>query len=241
MRWGLILSDPDKNQARRLKAEVLLAMQQIPLAGWTEAEAAFFGEVKDRNAFLRRTAMALMRPGEPLPLNAVLTYLSGDALPGNVLRRYLFLQLSLLPYLRVHGSVAQGEGCFHLGEDLLVAPVSEEDTVEAVLPPGQWTDLQDGQVWTGCLRLMRGYNAMPVLARENALIPIGVEDRRSDGDDADRLTLHWYQPREEACCVLADGTTYHVMMQDGCPAVQSDSGKPWHLIIHRDGQEQLIR
>lgn len=241
MRWGLILSDSDKNQARRLKAEVLLAMQQIPLAGWTEDEAALFGEVKDRNAFLRRTAMVLMRPGEPLPLDAVLTYLSGDALPGNVLRRYLFLQLSLLPYLRVNDSVTQGEGCFHLGDDLLVAPASEEDTVEAVLPPGQWTDLQDGQVWTGCLRLMRGYNAMPVLARENALVPIGVEDRRSDGDDADRLTLHWYQPKEEAHCVLADGTTYHVKMQDGRPAAQSDSGKPWHLIIHQDGQEQLIR
>ena len=240
MRWGLILSDPEENRAKRLRAEVLLAMQQIPLAGFTAEDAALLGAVSDRNAFLRRAAWVLMRPGEPLPVDAVLAYLTGDALPGNVLRRYICLQLSLLPYLRVNADVTQGEGCFLLGDDLLVAPVSEEDTVDALLPPGQWTDLQDGQIWTGRLRLMRGYNAMPVLARENALIPIGVEDRRSDGDDADRVTLHWYQPGGAARCVLADGTVYDASMQGGVPEVITNSQKAWHLIVHRDGQESLI-
>lgn len=240
MRWGLILSDPEESKAKRLRAEVLLALQQIPLAGFTAEDATLFGEVHDRNAFLRRAAWVLMRPGEPIPADAVLAYLTGDALPGNVLRRYVFLQLSLLPCLRTNAKVTQGEGCFLLGDDLLVAPVSEEDTVDALLPPGRWTDIQDGQVWEGRLRLMRGYSAMPVLARENALIPIGVEDRHSDGDDADRVTLHWYQPSGEARCILADGTAYHVGMEAGCPAAHSDSRKPWHLIVHQDGQEHLI-
>lgn len=241
MDYGLILSDPAGDQEKRRAAERLLAAQQIPLAGFTQEEAALFGTVSDRNAFLRRAAWVLMRPGEPLPINAVLAHLNADALPGNVLRRCIFLQLSLLPYLRANAKVTQGEGCFLLGDDLLVAPVSEEGTVEAVLPPGQWTDLQDGQVWAGRLRLMRGYNAMPVLARENALIPIGVEDRRSDGDDADRVTLHWYQPGGEARCALADGTAYNVSMRDGVPVMITNSQKAWHMILHLDGQEHLIR
>jgi len=239
MRWGLILSDPEENKAKRLRAEVLLAMQQIPLSGFTQEPVCPQGW-EERNGFLRRAARTLLRPGEPLPLEAVLHHLSGDALPGNVLRRYVCLQLSLLPYLRKNAQVREGEGCFLLGDDLLVAPVSDMDIVDALLPHGRWTDIQDGQVWHNRLRLMRGYNAMPILARENALIPIGVEDRRWDGDDADRVTLHWYQPGEAAQCILADGTAYAVAKQEGKPVVTTDSVKTWHLIVHQDGQEKLI-
>ena len=127
-----------------------------------------------------------------------------------------------------------------MGEALLVAPVTPEDTVDALLPPGLWTEL-NGQTHCGRLRCMRGYNEMPVLVRQNTLLPIGVNDRAADHDDADRLTLHWFQPDREAVCTLADGTCYRVQREGDAVTVQADTHKAFHLILHRDGEEVLVR
>ena len=82
---------------------------------------------------------------------------------------------------------------------------------------------------------------MPVLAGENALLPIGVNDRRTDADDAGRLTLHWFEPHGEAGCTLADGISYRVWEEQGEFRGESATDKPWHLIVHQGGQERLIR
>lgn len=225
--------------------EVMAAMleaRQIPLEGFTSRRAALFDGTEEGEAFLRRAAMALMHPGEPLPMAGLARCLDGrDARAGNVLRKYVCLQLSLLPYLRVNGQVTEGEGCFLLGDGLLVAPLGEDGQVEAQLPSGLWTELATGDCFAGRLRLLRGLNAMPVLAGENVLLPIGLNDRRTDGDDADRLTLHWYEPGREAGCTLADGTSYRVWQEQGMFCGESGTDKPWHLIVHKDGRERLIR
>lgn len=240
--FGLILSDPENNAALRCHAAALLNEQQIPFSGWTDRPARHFpAQDIDRNIFLRRAAWALLQPGEPLPLRSVVMHLSGDALPGNVLRRYVCLQLSLLPYLRPGRQVVSGQGCFLVGDSLLVVPVDEQDCTDAILPTGQWTDLQDGTVYENHLRLMRGYNAMPVLVRENTLLPIGVNDRSACHDDADRVTLHWYQPGKSARCVLADGSLYEAVLENGTPQLRTDCRQTWHFIVHRDGNEWLIR
>ena len=217
----------------------LLAAQMIPLAGMTEQPSFAPGE--EQADFLRGAAAAILR-GESLPMEGIARHLSGrEALAGNVLRKYVFLQLSLAPYLRVNPAVTELAGCFLLGESLLVAPMGQDGCVDAALPPGVWTELSTGECVSGHLRRMRGLNAMPVLARENSVIPIGVNDRTANADDADRVTLHWFQPEESAACTLADGTSYHLTCREGTYTAHSDATKPWHLIVHQNGEEILMR
>lgn len=239
--FGLIISDPQQDFSLRAALSELLYSLDIPLMGFTDSPATLFSADMSRAHFLRTASSALLQPGQPLPLDVLLTHLSAtDPLPGNVIRRYLFLQLSLLPYLRPGRDITPIAGSFLLGNDLLVAPVSPEDTVDAQLPPGVWTELT-GMCHEGVIRCMRGYNEMPVLARENTLLPIGVNDRTTTHDDADRLTLHWFQPGTSAECVLADGTRYRVQRSGTQIDAHGDTDKPFHLIVHQDGLETLIR
>ena len=237
---GLWIAE-DGSVSRADMREMLMA-RQIPLEGFTAERATLFTGEEAGEAFLRRAAMALLRPGAPLPMAGLACCLAGrDALAGNVLRKYVCLQLSLLPYLRANGKVTEQEGCFLLGDGLLVVPLGEDGRVNTLLPPGTWTELATGEVLEGRLMCLRGLNAMPVLAGENALLPIGVNDRAADADDADRVTLHWYEPRGEASCALADGTSYRVWQERNTFRGESGTDKPWHLIVHQGGQERLIR
>lgn len=241
--FGLIISDPDCNSARRSALCTLLHDLDLPFSGFTELPAPHVPSFLPRAAFLRAASTALLQPGQPLPMAGLLTHLQGDPLPANVLRRHLLLQRSLMPYLRPGRAITQLNGCFMLGSDLLVSPVSAEDVVDAELPPGVWTEL-NGDCHEGRLHCMRGYNETPVLARANALLPIGMNGQSlalSAEEDADRLTLHWFQPADEAACTLADGTRYHAQCTEGRYEVHTESRHPFHLIVHRDGTETLVR
>ncbi|MBQ8556579.1 MAG: hypothetical protein IJ438_12015 [Clostridia bacterium] len=237
--FGLIVSEPSRSAALRKSLCARLHDFDLPLTAFTDTPAPLFLPVMTRASFLRKASAALLQPGQPLPAEALMAFLGDGPLVGNVLRRYLFLQLSLLPYLRPGREVTPLEGFFLLGEDMLVVPVSQEDTVDVQLPPGVWTEL-NGACHEGRLREMRGYNEMPVLARENALIPIGVNDRSTSHDDADQVTLHWFQPAGAAQCTLADGTQYCAMLSGGRAVIKTKADKPYHLIVHRDGMEHLI-
>ncbi len=240
---GLIVSDPSRDESRRAALRQLLYDYDLPLTAFTEAPAPQFMPDLSRAAFLRTASAALLQPGQPLPMEALLTFLPGDPLPGNVLRRHLFLQMSLMPYLRPSRSVTPLKGCFLVGCDLLVAPVSAEDTVDAQLPPGVWTEL-NGACHEGRLRCMRGYNETPVLVRPNALLPVSMNGQsltQTAANDADRLTLHWFQPENEAACTLADGTHYHVQRSGGYIDIHADTSSPFHLILHANGTETLVR
>lgn len=226
--------------ADEAKVRELLEKQLIPFEGFTDKPAAFEdnGVLED---FLRKSAAAVMQ-GLPLPMAGVERHLSGrEALPGNVLRKYVCLQLSLLPYLRVNAAITPLEGCFLLGDDLLVAPMGEDGCVDVHLPAGTWTELATGETFVGRLRRIRGLNAMPVLARENSVIPIGVDDRRTDADDADRLTLQWFQPGERAERRLSDGTVYCLCREGDVFTGESDTHKAWHLIVRQDGEDILVK
>lgn len=242
--FGLLVSDPAQDVSRRETLTRLLHALDLPLAAYTEASTPLFPADMSRAAFLRTASWALLIPGTALPLEGLLTHLSTpDPLPGNVLRRYLFLRWSLMPYLRPGREVTQLTGCFLLGDALLVAPVTPQDTVDALLPTGVWTEL-NGQTHEGRLRCMRGWNELPVLARANALLPVGMNGQsltQIAEDDADRLTLHWFQPEDEADCVLADGTRYRARRTGGQFAVQADTEHAFHLIVHQNGVETLVR
>lgn len=240
--FGLIVSDPTHDAARREALARLLHDHDLPLSGFTDVPSQRFSLDMSRAAFLRAASIAALIPGEALPLELFMAYLPGEALSANVLRRHLFLQWSLLPCLRPGCAITPLDGCFLLGDDLLIAPVSPQDTVDALLPPGIWTEL-NGACHQGRLRCMRGYNETPVLVRPNALLPVSMNGQslsQTTPDEADRLTLHWFQPEQEAGCTLADGTRYHVQRIGDEVSVCTDAAKPFHLILHRNGTETLL-
>lgn len=241
--YGMMVSDPSGNALRRSELTRLLHDYDLPLEGFTEEPAEGFAPGMTQAAFLRTASWKLLIPGQPLPMESLLAHIPGAPLAANVLRRHLFLRMSLMPYLRPGRKVTQLTGCFLLGDNLLVAPVSPEDTVDAQLPPGVWTEL-NGACHEGRLRAMRSYNDTPVLARENTLLPVSMNGQsltQTTADDADRLTLHWFQLEQEAECTLADGTHYHVQRAGESVSINTNTGKPFHLIVHEDGREWLVK
>ena len=235
--FGLILSAPAE---KREAIAAALAQHDIPLGGFTALPSPVAPDLT-QNEFLHAAAAALLRPGTPLPAEAVLDCLRGDARPGNTLRRLVCLQLSLLPYLRANHRITELSGGHLIGPALLAAVPDSEDRVDCALPEGTWTDLMTGECHTARLRCLRSLSAVPILVRENTLLPIGVDDRHTDHDDADRLTLHWYQPQAESACTLSDGTTYSVQITNGRVHINAATTKPYHLILHQDSIETLIR
>lgn len=210
MRHGLWLYPADDPALCERVSAILLA-QDIPLAGFTDEQSYLFTGTEDRTAFLFRLSQALFL-GNTLPSALILRHLSGDATPGNVLRRCLEWQENLLPYLHTVVVPVPGNGFFRLGDDLLICPLNDFGASDAHLPDGSWTDIMTGEVFTGHLRCLRSPNAMPILAREGAIIPTG---------NASCPTLHWYQAPEHALGLMHP--------------------EPYHLILHRDGVETCLR
>jgi alpha-D-xyloside xylohydrolase len=86
-----------------------------------------------------------------------------------------------------------------LGHDLLVAPVMSFDgEVSFYLPEGRWTHLLTGEVIAGpqWMRQTHGFDSLPVLVREGAVIPVGAVDDRPEYDWADSVELRWFAPSE---------------------------------------------
>lgn len=81
---------------------------------------------------------------------------------------------------------------YMLGPDLLVAPVfSADGDVEFYLPEGTWTRLLTGERVEGgrWLRETHGFDSLPLFVRPGAVVPLGADDRRPDGDWTDGVTL----------------------------------------------------
>lgn len=81
---------------------------------------------------------------------------------------------------------------YMLGPDLLVAPVfTAEGDVEFYVPEGTWTHLLTGETVEGPAfrRETHGFDSLPLYIRPGALLPLGADDRRPDGDWLQDLTL----------------------------------------------------
>lgn len=233
---GLYISAPDATLAPLLHA------YDLPVAAFT-GDASAIPVGLPHAAFLRRASVAALL-GQPIAADALRLHLqAASPLTANVLRRHVMLRLSLTPYLRPGRAVTTVPGGLLVGDALLILPVATDDTVDAPLPPGVWTELS-GACHTGRLKCMRGYNETPLLVRMNTLLPVGMNGgspAQRASTDADRLTLHWFQPEQEAACTLADGTRYHVRRTGEGVTLHTDAEKPVHLIVHEDGAERLIQ
>ncbi|WP_371530776.1 alpha-xylosidase [Streptomyces sp. NBC_01283] len=104
---------------------------------------------------------------------------------------------------------------YMLGPDLLVAPVfTAEGDVEFYLPAGTWTHLLTGETvrGPGWRRETHGFDSLPLYVRPGALLPLGADGRRPDGDWLQDLTI-LVAPGAE------DGTEATVPDLEGRPAV----------------------
>lgn len=85
---------------------------------------------------------------------------------------------------------------YMLGSSLLVAPVFRADnTVDYYLPRGKWTNFLTGRVIIGGRWISEKVDFLhiPLMARENSIVPIATEKRNPTWLLEDELTLHLFQ------------------------------------------------
>ena len=90
-----------------------------------------------------------------------------------------------------------------LGDALLVAPIfAETGEVEYYLPPGKWTNYftrenVPGYQWH---KEQHDYFSLPLLVRENTILPVGATDNSFDYDFADNVDLQVYNLIDNKPC-----------------------------------------
>jgi alpha-D-xyloside xylohydrolase len=103
---------------------------------------------------------------------------------------------------------------YMLGSSLLVAPVfSPGGVVDYYLPQGQWTNFLSGEAVDGgrWVREQHGYLSLPLMARPNAIIPVGANERRPDYDYADGVVCHVFALQDGATASASVPTAKGVM------------------------------
>ncbi|MDD3213765.1 MAG: alpha-xylosidase, partial [Eubacteriales bacterium] len=190
----------------------------------------------------------------------------------DVLREFVHLKCRLMPYLfgkavEAHetgvpmlrpmmlefpGDIA-AENCdtqYMMGDQLLVAPVFHEDGhVNYYLPEGRWTNLLTGMVTEGGKWLCETYDfhGLPLMVRENSVLPMGACETRADYDYADGVTLHVYEPEDGVTTVEIPNikgkieARYTLTVSGDTISVQTESRKPYHVVLHRDGKTTEIQ
>lgn len=131
---------------------------------------------------------------------------------------------------------------YMLGESLLVAPIFREDgRVQYYLPEGVWTSLLSGAKAEGgrWQTETHDFMSLPLMVRPGTVLPIGKVADRPDYDYTDGLELHVYQlPEGEARVVRVPdlqgrvAATYTVTMRGGEAVVETDSHKPYTVVVH---------
>ena len=131
---------------------------------------------------------------------------------------------------------------YMLGESLLVAPIFREDgRVQYYLPEGVWTSLLSGVKAEGgrWQTETHDFMSLPLMVRPGTVLPIGSVADRPDYDYTDGLELHVYQlPEGEKRVVRVPdlqgrvAATYTVTMRGGEAVVETDSNKPYTVIVH---------
>jgi alpha-D-xyloside xylohydrolase len=139
----------------------------------------------------------------------------------DVLRFFINLKCSLMPYLYYHAVQASREGLplmrpmvlefpedpacayldrqYLLGDSLLAAPVfSEDGEVSYYLPQGRWTNFLNGEILEGgsWRTETHGYLSLPLMARPNSIIPVGAGTELPDYDYAEGVTFHIFEAQK---------------------------------------------
>lgn len=141
----------------------------------------------------------------------------------DVLRKFVNLKMTLMPYIYRKAVIAHEEGIpvmrpmymefpedrtcdpldrqYMLGDALLVAPIfNKEGVAEYYVPAGKWYNyLTDQQVEGGrWYKETYDYFHLPLLVRQNTILPVGNNDQVPDYDYVDGLTLKFVNFEEGA-------------------------------------------
>ncbi|MEV3952302.1 alpha-xylosidase [Streptomyces halstedii] len=184
-----------------------------------------------------------------------------------VARRFTLLKHRLMPYLYGVAAEAHRTGVpmmrpmlvefpgdpatrtldrqYMLGPDLLVAPVFTEDgEVEYYVPEGTWTSLLTGESVTGPAwrHETHGFDSLPVLVRDGAVLPWGADEGRPDGDWLDGLTLRVFGPSAAGRTVTvpdrtgATAATFHVVRDAaGARVTAEGTTRPYRVCVEQTG------
>ncbi len=85
---------------------------------------------------------------------------------------------------------------YMFGDSLLVAPIfNDKGTVKYYAPRGKWTnfltnEVVDGEKWH---TEEHGYMTLPLMAKENSIIPVGSVDNKASYDYAEDVTFHVFE------------------------------------------------
>ncbi|MYX73193.1 TIM-barrel domain-containing protein, partial [Streptomyces sp. SID3915] len=185
----------------------------------------------------------------------------------DVARRFTLLKHRLMPYLYGVAAEAHRTGVpmmrpmlaefpddpatrtldrqYMLGPDLLVAPVfTEEGEVEYYVPEGTWTSLLTGESVTGPAwrHETHGFDSLPLLVRDGAVLPWGADDQRPDGDWLDGLTLRVFGPSTGERTVTvpdltgATAASFHVVRDAaGVRVTAEGTGRPYRVTAEDSG------
>ena len=211
---------------------------------WSHDIGGFFGPELTAELYVRWTQMGALsplmrahglRPREPWAFGQ-------QALA--IARHWIRLRYSLIPYLLQAGEQAQRCGwpllrplglefpddpvargiddAFLLGSDLLVVPIFDDGPGPVMrtfyLPAGRWTDIVTGTVLVGpgYHQVQVALEAMPLLAREGAVIPrvdVGEDVRCADDLAGRAWTLHLYgQVEGQVRLTGVDGEAFEVVI-----------------------------
>lgn len=162
-----------------------------------------------------------------------------DEEASDVLRKFVKLKCSLMPYLYGQAVKAHKEGIpmmrpvflefpedltcetldkqYMLGDSLLVAPVFKESgEVSYYLPEGMWTDYFTGEVKPGgkWYKETFDYFHLPLMVRENTVLAVGNCDNKPDYDYTDGTVLRLYQVKAgtEIRTVIPDENGHEAMI-----------------------------
>jgi alpha-D-xyloside xylohydrolase len=136
---------------------------------------------------------------------------------SDVLRSFTKLKNKLMPYIYGQAVKAHRKGVpvlrlmfmefpedpacapldlqYMLGDSLLVAPIfNDEGRVTYYLPKGTWTNIITGQKHEGggFVTEVHDYFSLPLMIRENTVLPVGTIDDRPDYNYADNMALELY-------------------------------------------------
>ncbi|MBT2489823.1 alpha-xylosidase [Streptomyces sp. ISL-96] len=258
--WGGDCFASFKAMAESLRGGLSLSLSGFGF--WSHDIGGFEG-TPDPDVFKRWLAFGLLSSHSRLHGNVSyrVPWAFGEE-AADVARRFTLLKHRLMPYLYGAAVEAHRTGVpvmrpmllefpddpacrvldrqYMLGPDLLVAPVfSADGEVEYYVPAGTWTHLLSGEVVTGPAwrRETYGFDSLPLFVRPGAVLPLGADDQRPDGEWLEGLALRVYEPSalvEGGVTVPdrvgADAAVFRVVREGDCVRVTAEgSARPFRV------------
>ena len=105
---------------------------------------------------------------------------------------------------------------YFFGSELMVSPITKPADkrtflapAKVWLPKGRWTDWYTGRIYEGerFVTMYRDMNALPVLAKEGAIVPLSQNDRTNDWSNPEKLTVRIFRGTNSFTLYEDDGET----------------------------------